>query len=359
MELADALRAEIEAGDIRAGRFMPSEREVSRARGVSKMTVRRAMKVLEGEGLITAEPRQGYRVLGRVLDPSRGYPVAFIVSPMEPEVVHALRSHRLVLSEFQQAAGRRGWSLLAVGAEDGSYGEVMAQLESGRVCGAFLASWDPPLLERIEKSGVPALMIEAWQGNLRVDSVIQDGFGGGLTAASHLFKRGHKRFGWLGLDVRSGKHLVVERYSGALGGLLREGLTFSREATARNREDEMERAARELLSGPERPTAIFALWQTATTGLARAAQALGLKAGRDFEMVGWANEEEYDVTFRNLFEPGGAPACITWRVGDMAEAALGRLAERRVQPKVRPIQLRIPTALNVGDAEKWEARSWS
>jgi DNA-binding LacI/PurR family transcriptional regulator len=356
--LADLLRTEIESGEIRAGRFMPSEREVSRARGVSKMTVRRAMKVLEGEGLIAAEPRQGYRVLGRALDPSRGYPVAFVVSPDEPELVHALRSHRLMLAEFQRAASARGWSLLAVGAEEGSYGEVMSQLESGRVCGAFLASWDPPLLERIEKSGVPALMIEAWQGDLRVDSVMQDGFGGGLTAASYLFKRGHRRFGWLGLDVRTGKHLVVERYSGALGGLMREGLGFSRQATAENREDDMERAARELLSGPDRPTAIFALWQTATTGLARAARELGLKVGEDFEMVGWANEEEYDVTLRNLFDAGRAPAAVTWRVGDMAEAALGRLAERRVQPRLRPIQLRIQTVLNPGDSEKWEAQSW-
>jgi DNA-binding LacI/PurR family transcriptional regulator len=234
----------------------------------------------------------------------------------------------------------------------------MAQLESGRVCGAFLASWDPPLLERIEKSGVPALMVEAWQGNLRIDCVIQDGFGGGLTAASHLFKRGHRRFGWLGLDVRTGEHLVVERYAGATAGLAREGLGLVREAAAINSEEHMERAARELLAGPDRPTAIFALWQTATAGLARAARDMGLTLGEDFEMVGWANREEYG-SLRNLFESGRVPAAVIWKVEDMAETALTRLEERRAHPEMRPIQLRIPTELDAGDVASWGDKSWA
>jgi DNA-binding LacI/PurR family transcriptional regulator len=110
----------------------------------------------------------------------------------------------------------------------------------------------------------------------------------------------------------------------------------------------MERAARELLAEPERPTGIVALWQTASWGLARAARSLGLQPGRDFEMVGWANEEDYEETFRSLFEPGRLPAAVVWPVAAMAETALARLEERRANPELPTIHLRIPTRLRPG-----------
>ncbi len=349
--LADILRADIRAGEILPGRYLPSERELSRERGIAKMTVRRALKLLEQEGLVSAEPRQGYRVLEPAPAPGKGVPVAFVVAPHEADRFASLNSHRLMLSEFQRGAARRGWALLAVGSEKFNYDDVMEQLESGRIRGALLGSCDGLMLKRAAKAGVPALTVEFWQEGSGVDSVVQDGFGGGLLAASHLLSRGHQRFGWLGLDVRDGNNLVVDRYSGALGGLARKGMSFSREAAGLNTEDDMERAARELLTGSDRPTAIFALWQSATAGLARAARDMGLTPGRDFDLVGWANEENYEMSFKNLFEPGDLPAAIVWRVSHMAETALGRLEERWTRPDLPAIQLRIPTRLIPGSDE--------
>jgi DNA-binding LacI/PurR family transcriptional regulator len=345
--LAAELKSELIAGSIVPGRLMPSERELSRQRGLSKMTVRRALKLLESEGMLLAEPRRGYRVQPRVLDPGRGFPVAFVISPRESELIFALNSQRLIFSEFQRAAAERGWSLLVVGGKQHGYQEVISQLESGRISGAVLASSDPQILKHLTEAGVPVLMVEAWIGGSGADSVVQDGFGGGLQAAEYLLSRGHQRFGWLGLDVRDGNFLVVDRYSGALGGLARAGKSLDRQMTAINCEMEMEKAARELLSGPDRPTAIFALWQSATAGLVRAARELGLKIGQDFDMVGWANQEDYELTYKSLFDNGQMPPAIVWEVARMAETALGRLEERRVNPELPTIQLRIPTTLKL------------
>ncbi len=345
MALADSLERRLETGEIRVGGFTPSERELSRNWNVGKMTVRRALKLLEKKGLIAAEPGQGYRVQGRALDPALGFPVAFVVSPAERHLYSTMRASQILLSVFQQRAAERGVALLVVGMGEGGYGEVADQCESGRTSGVVLDSHDKRLIDIVTQSGLPTVAVESWQAGAEVDSVVQDGFGGGLLAAAHMISRGHKRIGYLGLDVGKGNPIVVDRYSGVVGGLASKRMQLTHEETAKNREDDMQEAAIKLLSGPKRPTAILALWQTATAGLARAARELGLTIGEDFEMVGWANEENYESGFKNLFDPGKVPAAIVWKASSMAEIALERLEVRRVRPELPTIQLRIPTML--------------
>jgi hypothetical protein len=43
---------------------------------------------------------------------------------------------------------------------------------------------------------------------------------------------------------------------------------------------------------------------------------------------------------------------VTWSVADMAEAALARLVERRENPGMAPVHVRIPTRLRFADEPK-------
>jgi GntR family transcriptional regulator len=56
--IADDLQARVEAGEFAAGRLVPSEAELSRAYGVSRVTVRKALEELRAAGLLDA--RQGF-----------------------------------------------------------------------------------------------------------------------------------------------------------------------------------------------------------------------------------------------------------------------------------------------------------
>jgi GntR family transcriptional regulator len=56
--IADELRGRVESGELRPGRLLPSESELSRAHAVSRVTVRKALELLRDEGLIDA--RQGF-----------------------------------------------------------------------------------------------------------------------------------------------------------------------------------------------------------------------------------------------------------------------------------------------------------
>lgn len=66
--IADALRKEIEQGQFSTSN-LPSEADLMRAHDVARNTVRRALKTLEAEKLITPVPGAGWRV--RLGHPSR------------------------------------------------------------------------------------------------------------------------------------------------------------------------------------------------------------------------------------------------------------------------------------------------
>jgi GntR family transcriptional regulator len=64
-QIADQLRAAIEAGELGPGDRLPSESELMRRHDVAQGTVRNALSVLRGEGLILAEHGRGVFVRER------------------------------------------------------------------------------------------------------------------------------------------------------------------------------------------------------------------------------------------------------------------------------------------------------
>lgn len=63
-EIAEGLRIKILKGEIQPGTKLASERELSEELGASRMTVRRAIEILEGEGLVARYPVRGTFVEG-------------------------------------------------------------------------------------------------------------------------------------------------------------------------------------------------------------------------------------------------------------------------------------------------------
>jgi GntR family transcriptional regulator len=64
-QIADALRAQIETGSLPPGEKLPSESALTRQFEVSQGTIRQALAILRGEGLIVAEHGRGVFVRSR------------------------------------------------------------------------------------------------------------------------------------------------------------------------------------------------------------------------------------------------------------------------------------------------------
>ncbi|HOX08468.1 MAG TPA: GntR family transcriptional regulator [Planctomycetota bacterium] len=344
-EVIASLRSDIESGKYGAGSFLPSVRQLAGDLQLAPETARRALKALESEGLVVARPGSGYQVLPQANDPHAGCPVAFLDWRSKTAASSGDFNEQL-LSELKAAAGERDWSLLVLSVGGLSPCETVERLTASRAFGALLSTPDQGLLAAVREARLPAVMLDDWEEDSGTDSVMQDGHQGGVLAAQHLVSIGCRRIAWFG-PTDGNSHTLTR-----LGGFTARLLTLGRELasdrcfSSNPGEDNVARA-REMLSGPNRPDGIAALWQGHTVALKRAADELGLVAGRDFQMVGWCPEESYERQYLPLFAGGPVPTAATWSVRTMAVTALARMAERRSNPELPPLSVKVPVRLRM------------
>lgn len=77
IQIADGLLDQIEAGDLAPGDRLPSERQLSEQLGVNRMTLRRALRVLEGQGLLARRQGDGTYVAETKIERQAGRLVPF------------------------------------------------------------------------------------------------------------------------------------------------------------------------------------------------------------------------------------------------------------------------------------------
>ncbi len=96
-QLADEMRAAIEAGTLRPGERLPSVREARRSRALSPSTVFAAYGLLEAQGLVEARPRSGYYVRARTRpahpEPRAATPSAATLDVQVSELVFEVLGH--------------------------------------------------------------------------------------------------------------------------------------------------------------------------------------------------------------------------------------------------------------------------
>lgn len=354
--LATTLREQVLSGALPAGRFLPPVRALAHSHAVATVTVNRALKLLAREGLVIAHARQGYLVRPGAADPDRGLPLAYVNSSQHEVGAGMDLFHRNLLMEFQRVAGERGWALLCLDADRMEPAEMVGRIAAANCSGILTNAIREELRTAVAAIGIPSVQVDAWrecEPCEPCDCVLQDGFMGGLQAGNHLVNQGHTRIGWIGPELAAGIPQVLERFSGAHAALLPKGLAFARQIEAPLGEPEAARkAAVALLRGKNRPTAVLALWQDMSRAVARAAAELRLSIGQDFEMVGWCTEEEYASFYVPLFPTGAAPPAVVWSIARMADAAVARLKQRRAEPELAPLFLRVPTRLRSNEQEK-------
>ncbi|MHC4914818.1 MAG: substrate-binding domain-containing protein [Planctomycetota bacterium] len=340
---AKVLRRRIVSGKIGAGTLVPSVRRLAGDLSLDSKTVWRALKGLEREGLVAAEPGKGFRVLPGAQDPDRGCPIVYVLGDTDPGG-QGLRQ-RALLAAFQAAAAQRGWSLLTTGCVGRSGTQVLRELTGLRTSGVITDSLEEGFTAALRQAGIPTVLVDMADRNRGLDAVMQDGHNGGRLAARFLLERGHKRIAWFG-PVNDNPH-VQDRLGGVVGALCAAWGRMPADLLVDSPDPNDGAAARRLLSRRERPEAIVTLWREQALLIKGAADELGLVVGRDFEMVGWCTDEEYESDYCAAFRPGAIPPAVTWSVSTMAGTAIARLAERRENPDLPPLTVRIPTRLRL------------
>jgi LacI family transcriptional regulator len=317
---------------------------------MARTTIRRALKALARENEIVAVPRHGYRVVARANDPGKGCPLAYVLSdPRLPSKWDA--PHQVLLAALQDVVGHKDWSLFSLYSRGTPPQEMLDRLIANRIAGVLLDAADPEFNRLIKQAGIPAVMLDSWEESAGLDTILQDGHQGGMSAVQYLAGRGHRTITWFG-PVEETAHRL-SRFGGVAAGCLSAGLDLSRLVRVEASGAEALQKARDMLSRPDRPRAVLALWSNLAVAMARAAAEQGLVPGKDLDLVGWTVEELFESQYAPSFSGWAVPPTIVWSAASMAEIAVTRLMERRERPDAPVMKIEMPVSLRLPDG--WNA----
>jgi DNA-binding LacI/PurR family transcriptional regulator len=334
-------------GQTEPDQYLPGERDLASEYGVSRMTVRRALKTLAAEGLIRAERGHGYRVLLRSVGDRPGSPVVFVTK----------RDYRRpgpagdLASIVQQFLVRSDSQVMTLGVGRRSPEAVLRAISDAGAWGVLVEGGNRDLHVLLRESGLPCVAVDDLTTDLGLDCVLQDNFGGAQAAAEYLIRSGHRRIAWFG-DVARSNH-SLERYAGAHSAFVKHGVEFRQELVVDSAMGET--VLRKLLARRERPTAVLSMWRGHTLTVVRAARALGLRMGVDIDIVGWTTADDHQHLMSAEFPGGDAPAMVVWDHRTMARVALDRVEQRRQCPDLSAVKLTVPARL-VPPASQTRAR---
>jgi DNA-binding LacI/PurR family transcriptional regulator len=341
-EVARRIRQQVAGGKLKPGGCLPSERELSQALGVSRVTVRNGLAKLIREGLIRRRPSKGYFLRGLEAEPGEDKAPVLLFMYSAPETRYDSRYQPDVWAAAREEAARAG-RLTVISHVEGQ--ELTAQQ-----AGSFAAFTAGVLCDHGQRAAVAALLGAGLavvrtgypRDGLPVDAVVQDNAGGISRAVEHLHERGHRRIGYLdpSADLRAlGEGLNAEERRGAyVAACERLGIDLDRRLIApvawTAREDPGP-AVRAVTAGA---TALIVPFQSLQPGARAGLAGRGVPLRGAFGLVVWGrqpgvwSEEEY-------------PTHVEWRAEHMGREAVRRLLLRLERPDLEPATVVIPTML--------------
>lgn len=234
----------------------------------------------------------------------------------------------LIMQGAERELDRAGYHLILSTIENKNDGRPgsLRMVREGRVDAVIVAGpdVDPALVFSLSRSNLPVVLVDNAIEHTPFNIVLCDDYEGAHLAVDHLISHGHQAIAyvggptsWLSTRERQKGYEASMREAGLKLNILHEDAT-SFEAG--------QLAGKQLLSGVERPTAIFAINDATAMGIIRAARDLGLKVPGDLAIIGFD-----DVGIASTFDP----PLTTVRVD---KEAMGTLAARRVLDLIKKPQ---------------------
>lgn len=230
--VADSLRQEIESGRYSNQRLLPTEQLLCRRFQISRQTVRRALSLLEDEGLITRRQGSGSRLRERkepeaLLNCAIAVVTTYISDYIFPSVLQGMEAvlssnssaPLLFATQNQLSVERKILQTLL----------TMKQLDGVLVEGTKTALPNPnlDLYQKLIDRGVRLVFFHGVNSELaHIPAVLADDYGGGRMLTEYLHRKGHQNIaGIFKVDDMQG----ILRYAGYAEALRDLGLPFEDE----------------------------------------------------------------------------------------------------------------------------------
>jgi DNA-binding LacI/PurR family transcriptional regulator len=337
LQIVESLRQGIESGRYRNGVRLPSESDLVRRFGVSRMTVVKAMQQLRQEGLLTRRAGSGTYAAEAVVGQK---PVFGLIIPdlgqteiFEPICQGMAASPNV--AGHSLAWGHSAGQGAGLGADKEDEAERLCQqyIEQ-RVSGVFFApiEFGPRhdqvnrrVLKALKTAHIPVVLLDRcvrkFPERSAYDVVCLDNRRAGYIMTDHLLKQGAKRVGFLALEGSA--ETVDDRIAGYREALFAHGLAMERGRVVRG--DPSDAA---LISGAlaaQKIDAFLCANDRTAAELMRTVLGLGLKVPEDVRIAGIDDvryAELLPVPLTTLHQP-----CM-----DLGAAAIAAMLDRIANP---------------------------
>ena len=312
-QLVNLLESYIASGMSVTGQRLPTESELEEVLGISRVTIRQAMKAAVDAGLVIRSAGKGTFFAATESNTlNKGF-IGYIVH-------HLTSSFNIqMLTAAELAINGSGYHLI--------FGNSGANLEQenmvlkglghrnllGFIVQPVMGSQPNRELTRIVNSGQPLILIDREIPGVTADLVTADHFSGGRLTTQHLLEQGFTKIVYLCMDVM---HLssVAGRYSGYCAAMQQAGLTprpaFQLSSLGEIGYNEILQGIPEenatvdgeiaaFLLSPDRPEAIIAVNDAIALMVIKIARQLNINIPGDLALVGYDNlkfTEGYGLT---------------------------------------------------------------
>lgn len=325
-ELAQRILARITAGEWKPGQFLPPERELADSLDVNRLTLRKALAVLQGRGLLERRRGRGTSVAS-VGVPAGTNPGASIVWLGQ----HEAHVYTDLFFSLNRAASARGlavgvlpdnglaaWQPVGAG---GAPNHIVCT--AGRLAAATALPRDP--------AGMLVCVDILPQVQCSADlAVWGDRSGAIATAVRALAAQGHRRIAYVGRgsdgDVGQPMNPGARLYGAYREELRLHGIEWHRlidgSSEGGQPESFMDAAIANQLAGPDRPSACVCDMDWRALSVMRAAASLQLTVPRDLSVIGLG-----DTPWAEAVRP--SLTSVAYPVEAMAEAVVDAIARGR------------------------------
>ncbi len=280
---------------------MVTIKDIAREVGVSPSTVSRA---LSDSPLISETTRQNVKEVAQRLGYERNELARGLVKGSSgavglvvPDITNPFFSD--IAQGVGEVAHRFGYGVMLcdTAGEANRESDYIRLLRRKRVDGLILtsATINDPYLKDLAKTRTPFILVSRLCRSVDAPHVVVDDRVGARLAVEHLINLGHRHIGFIGgpADVQSSRDRMV----GYREALQEHGLAekekwmgFSDFTQAAGR-----KAGRQMLSLPERPSAIFAANDMIALGVLEVAEEMGFLIPDDLSLVGYN-----DISYASL-----------------------------------------------------------
>jgi DNA-binding LacI/PurR family transcriptional regulator len=284
----ETIRGWIVSGKLPRGVLLPPERTLADELGVSRPTVRRAIEPLVQEGLLESQPGRGTLVP----ENSAGDAIRSdwkVLALLLPDIANRFFSE--MAESIEYAALQRGYQILLCNSRHQTHLEEfhIRQIVTHRVKGVILAH-DPNQevsgsLELLRGAGIPTVLLFSTPRAAECDSVVLDDRAGVEQALRYLFSLGHKRIAFCRPLPGPRPHPRETHFFELVNGSRRACLLDVVDKS----DDEIQAGLRELLAGPDAPTACLAGNDNVALMLTKNLACLNIPVPEAFSVVGFDN----------------------------------------------------------------------